>query len=38
MAYTTTNPYTGEVLKTFPTLSDSELEAKLQKAQEAFEA
>ena len=38
MAYKTTNPYTGEVLKTFETLSDQELEAKLQKAQTAFES
>lgn len=38
MAYQSTNPYTGEVVAKFDTLTDAELEAKLQKAQKAFEA
>lgn len=37
MTYKTTNPYTGEVLKTFDYLTDAQLEAKLQKAQSAYE-
>ena len=37
MAYQSTNPYTGEIVATFDTLSDEELEAKLQRAQAAFE-
>ncbi|WP_347980064.1 aldehyde dehydrogenase family protein [Limosilactobacillus allomucosae] len=37
MTYKTTNPYTGEVLKTFDDLTDAQLEAKLQKAQSAYE-
>lgn len=36
MTYATTNPYTGETVATFPTLTDDELEAKLAKANEAF--
>lgn len=36
MAYKTTNPYTNEVLKEFETLTDEELEQKLQKAEEAY--
>lgn len=37
MAYRSANPYTGEVLATFETLTDDQLEAKLQKAQKAYE-
>lgn len=37
MAYQSTNPYTGEVVAKFDTLTDAQLEAKLQKAQKAFE-
>ena len=36
MAYRSTNPYTGKVVAEFPTLTDEQLEAKLQKAQAAF--
>lgn len=36
MAIASINPATGQVLKTFEALSDSELEAKLQLAAEAF--
>ena len=32
MAYKSTNPYTGEVVAEFPTLTNEELEAKLVKA------
>ena len=38
MAYKSTNPYTGEVLAEFNTLTDEELEAKLQKAEKAIPA
>lgn len=38
MAYKSTNPYTGEVLAEFNTLTDEELEAKLQKAEKAFQS
>lgn len=37
MPYQTHNPYTGETTKTFDYLTDDELEAKLQKAEEAFQ-
>ena len=36
MSIATTNPATGEVLKKFESISDVELEAKLQRAVEAF--
>src|SRR5215472_13057561 len=36
MAIATVNPATGEVLKTFESLSDAQLEVKLQKAADAF--
>jgi succinate-semialdehyde dehydrogenase/glutarate-semialdehyde dehydrogenase len=36
MAISTTNPATGETLKTFDELSDTELEAKLAAAAETF--
>ncbi|MDG6093600.1 NAD-dependent succinate-semialdehyde dehydrogenase [Acetobacter sp. AN02] len=36
MAYQSTNPYTGEVLKTFPNTTDAELEQAITKAHEAF--
>jgi len=36
MAIQTVNPATGEVVKTFESLSDAQLEAKLQKAAETF--
>lgn len=38
MAYKSTNPYTGQVVATFDTLTDEQLEQKLQKAQKAFES
>lgn len=38
MAYKTCNPYTGETTKTFDTLTDTELEAKLAKAHEAYQS
>ena len=38
MAYKSTNPYTGKVVAEFETLTDEQLEAKLQKAQKAFES
>lgn len=38
MAYKTTNPYTGEVTAVFDTLTDDELEAKLAKANEAYQS
>lgn len=36
MAYATTNPYTGETLKTFPDATDAEVTAAIEKAHEAF--
>lgn len=36
MAYRSTNPYTGEIVAEFDTLTNEELEAKLAKAQEAY--
>jgi succinate-semialdehyde dehydrogenase / glutarate-semialdehyde dehydrogenase len=36
MAIATVNPATGQVLKTFESLSDAELEVKVQKAADAF--
>ena len=36
MAIATTNPATGQVLKTFPSLSDSEVDAKISAASRAF--
>lgn len=36
MAYQTTNPFTGKVLETFPSMTDAELEAALAKADERF--
>ncbi|MGH9494346.1 MAG: NAD-dependent succinate-semialdehyde dehydrogenase [Candidatus Sulfotelmatobacter sp.] len=38
MAIATTNPATGEVIKTFPALTDAEIERKLQLAVNAFRA
>lgn len=38
MAYKSTNPYTGEVVAEFPTLTNEQLEAKLVKAQNAFKS
>ena len=37
MAYQTHNPYTGETTATFDTLTDEELEQKLQKSEAAFQ-
>jgi succinate-semialdehyde dehydrogenase/glutarate-semialdehyde dehydrogenase len=37
MAYATINPYTGELLKTFPDASDAEVAQALDQAQAAFE-
>src|SRR6516162_4250973 len=36
MGYATTNPYTGEVVKTFPDATDAEVDAALDKAHGAF--
>ncbi len=36
MPYATTNPYTGEVLKTFPDATDAEVELAIDKAHAAF--
>ncbi len=36
MAYATTNPYTGEVLKTFPDATDAEVEKAIGNAHNAF--
>lgn len=37
MAYQSTNPYTGEVVKTFDEIDDEQLETKLKAAQDCFE-
>ena len=37
MAFATTNPYTGEVLKTFPTATDDEIGRAIGQADAAFE-
>lgn len=36
MAYATTNPYTGEVLKTFANASDDEVSQAITNAHETF--
>lgn len=36
MAYATTNPYTGDVLKTFPDATDVEVEQAIENAHKAF--
>jgi succinate-semialdehyde dehydrogenase/glutarate-semialdehyde dehydrogenase len=36
MAYATTNPYTGEVLKTFPNATDAEVDQAIAAAHAAF--
>jgi len=36
MAISTTNPATGEVLKTFESLTDQQVDAKIQLASETF--
>lgn len=36
MSYATTNPYTGEVLKTFPNATDAEVKQAIEKAHTAF--
>ena len=38
MAYQSTNPYNGKVLQTFEQISDSQLEAMLQRASSCFES
>ncbi|QQX91623.1 NAD-dependent succinate-semialdehyde dehydrogenase [Gluconobacter sphaericus] len=38
MAYATTNPLTGEVLKTFPNATDAEVQTALTEAHTAFES
>lgn len=38
MAYATTNPYTGETLKTFPDATDQEIQTALTDAYEAFKS
>ncbi len=37
MAYATTNPYTGEVVKTFPTATAEEIDAAIAKADATFQ-
>ncbi len=37
MAYATTNPYTGQVIKTFPNATDAEVSSALDQSQSAFE-
>ena len=37
MSYATTNPFTGEVVKTFPNATDAEVAQALDKAQAMFE-
>lgn len=37
MAYKSTNPYTGKVVAEFATLTDKELEEKMEKAERAFQ-
>ncbi len=37
MAYQSTNPYNGEVVKTFEEINDAQLEVKLKTAQDCFE-
>ncbi|WP_279024940.1 NAD-dependent succinate-semialdehyde dehydrogenase [Gibbsiella quercinecans] len=36
MAYATTNPYTGELIKTFPEATDAEVSAAIDNAHQAF--
>lgn len=38
MPYATTNPYTGEVIKTFPTATDEEVKAAISSADSAFQS
>ncbi len=38
MAYASTNPFTNEVVKTFPSATDAEVDAALDRAQAAFPA
>lgn len=38
MSFATTNPYTGEVLKTFPTATDAEVLAAIGRADAAFQS
>ncbi|MBY4640030.1 NAD-dependent succinate-semialdehyde dehydrogenase [Gluconacetobacter entanii] len=38
MAYATTNPYTGEVVATFPDATDAQVQAALSEAHAAFES
>jgi succinate-semialdehyde dehydrogenase/glutarate-semialdehyde dehydrogenase len=38
MAYATTNPYTGEVLKTFPNATDAEVDQAIAAAHAAFQS
>jgi len=38
MPYTTTNPYTGEIVKTFPTATDEEVTAAIAAADMAFQS
>ncbi len=38
MKFSTTNPYTGEVLKTFPTASEADINNAIEKADTAFSA
>ncbi|MEI8635189.1 aldehyde dehydrogenase family protein [Vibrio sp. PP-XX7] len=36
MAYTTTNPYTGELIKTFANATNEEVEQAISQAHDAF--
>ena len=37
MAYQTTNPYTGEILKTFPDATDAQVAQALERGHTAFQ-
>ncbi len=36
MTYQTANPYTNELMKTYPFASEAEIDATIEKAHEAF--
>ena len=36
MSYQTVNPYTGELVKTYPYATDQEIDATIEKAHQAF--
>lgn len=37
MAYATTNPFTGEVVKTFPTATRQDIDSAIEQANAAFQ-